>query len=434
MAFVIQSEFPSAPGVIETKRRYSEFESLAKILARAHPAIVVPPIPEKHAISDYATKTAKVREDPSLLNRRQRQLQTFLNRVAQHPVLSREHIFHQFLVATTTSWTDLLAQSDQSHLLRKQRSGSLRFTDNLKLTDKSTAPLKNPEPRFAAAERYTSQFLEQMQHTYRVQKRIGKQHVDMMQTLAELGHKYNSFSLSLDHHTLGPLLEFFGEAFDKTVPITERFYKAQDASATDTLHEYAQFAQTIEGLLRARHRKQADLEGTVDSIAAKRATLAQLEASEQESQRIAAIVNAEGFRGSGFGTSGTSPHSAGHSSASTTLGGSPYARPVVMGTSYYSGGSLLASINSLLDHDPEASRRNQISKTREKIVQLEAAQARLEVELAETNATLAEDLDRFQAGKVRDIKAMLTTLCRQQITHANEMREVWQAFSLPSCK
>ncbi|RKO95824.1 hypothetical protein CAUPRSCDRAFT_12474 [Caulochytrium protostelioides] len=115
-------------------------------------------------------------------------------------------------------------------------------------------------------------------------------------------------------------------------------------------------------------------------------------------------------------------------------GGSPYARPVVMGTSYYSGGSLLASINSLLDHDPEASRRNQISKTREKIVQLEAAQARLEVELAETNATLAEDLDRFQAGKVRDIKAMLTTLCRQQITHANEMREVWQAFSLPSCK
>jgi sorting nexin-4 len=36
---------------IETRRRYSEFESLRKSLMRLYPTVIVPPIPEKHSIS-----------------------------------------------------------------------------------------------------------------------------------------------------------------------------------------------------------------------------------------------------------------------------------------------------------------------------------------------------------------------------------------------
>lgn len=35
---------------VETKRRYSEFESFRKALTLLHPALIVPPIPEKHSL------------------------------------------------------------------------------------------------------------------------------------------------------------------------------------------------------------------------------------------------------------------------------------------------------------------------------------------------------------------------------------------------
>jgi PX domain. len=32
-----------------------------------------------------------------MISRRKRMLQTFLNRLARHPILSNEHVFHRFL-------------------------------------------------------------------------------------------------------------------------------------------------------------------------------------------------------------------------------------------------------------------------------------------------------------------------------------------------
>jgi hypothetical protein len=66
-------------------------------LTRLYPTLIVPPIPSKQTISDYAIKQAKAREDAALIARRKRMLQTFLNRIARHPILSNEHVFHRFL-------------------------------------------------------------------------------------------------------------------------------------------------------------------------------------------------------------------------------------------------------------------------------------------------------------------------------------------------
>jgi sorting nexin-4 len=38
----------------EVRRRYSEFDSLRKLLKRTYPHVVVPPIPEKHSIGALA--------------------------------------------------------------------------------------------------------------------------------------------------------------------------------------------------------------------------------------------------------------------------------------------------------------------------------------------------------------------------------------------
>lgn len=41
-----------------------------------------------------------------MIARRKRMLQTFLNRIARHPILSNEHVFHRFLDGEV-SWVSL---------------------------------------------------------------------------------------------------------------------------------------------------------------------------------------------------------------------------------------------------------------------------------------------------------------------------------------
>jgi len=81
----------------EVRHRYSEFESLRDNLSKLYPTLIIPPIPSKQTIGDYAVKQGKAKEDVALISRRKRLLLTFLNRLARHPILSNEHIFHRFL-------------------------------------------------------------------------------------------------------------------------------------------------------------------------------------------------------------------------------------------------------------------------------------------------------------------------------------------------
>lgn len=82
---------------IEARHRYSDFESLRASLVKLYPTLIIPPIPSKQTIGDYAVKQGKAKEDATMIARRKRMLQTFLNRLARHPILSNEHVFHRFL-------------------------------------------------------------------------------------------------------------------------------------------------------------------------------------------------------------------------------------------------------------------------------------------------------------------------------------------------
>jgi sorting nexin-41/42 len=81
----------------EARHRYSEFEGLREGLVKLYPTLIIPPIPSKQTIGDYAVKQAKAKEDAAMIARRKRMLQSFLNRVARHPILSNDHVFHRFI-------------------------------------------------------------------------------------------------------------------------------------------------------------------------------------------------------------------------------------------------------------------------------------------------------------------------------------------------
>ena len=85
------------PKTATAYHRYSEFEAFRNSMVKLYPTVIIPPIPSKQTIGDYAVKQGKAKEDVAMIARRKRMLQTFLNRIARHPILSNEHVFHRFL-------------------------------------------------------------------------------------------------------------------------------------------------------------------------------------------------------------------------------------------------------------------------------------------------------------------------------------------------
>lgn len=105
----------------ESKKRYSEFEALRTILERTYTNCVVPPIPEKHGLGER-------KDDPRIIQKRKRLLSLFLNRVAAHPILGRDHVFHQFIEGKL-SWVEIMSANSVTHLLKRSSAGLSKLVE-----------------------------------------------------------------------------------------------------------------------------------------------------------------------------------------------------------------------------------------------------------------------------------------------------------------
>jgi hypothetical protein len=84
------------------RRRYSDFYSLRDTLVRLHPTLVIPPIPEKHSMADYAAKPTKAKEDEAIIDHRKRMLTSFLNRCRRMQEVREDGVFWKFLEPNAT--------------------------------------------------------------------------------------------------------------------------------------------------------------------------------------------------------------------------------------------------------------------------------------------------------------------------------------------
>lgn len=82
---------------IEVSRRYSEFASLRSALVNLHPTLIIPPIPEKHTMADYAAKPTKAKEDINIIDLRKRMLGVFLNRCRRMNEVFEDGVWWRFL-------------------------------------------------------------------------------------------------------------------------------------------------------------------------------------------------------------------------------------------------------------------------------------------------------------------------------------------------
>lgn len=133
-----------------TRRRYSAFLSLHQALTGLYPVLIIPPIPSKQAITDYAIKgQSKTKEDSTTIAKRKRLLEDFLRRIVRHPILGGEHIFHRFL-EDGVSWVgDIEACVPTNH--SSPRSSTLLQSHCSPRTPcmlpPTTLPSKSPRPQ-----------------------------------------------------------------------------------------------------------------------------------------------------------------------------------------------------------------------------------------------------------------------------------------------
>ncbi|KAI0044743.1 hypothetical protein FA95DRAFT_218862 [Auriscalpium vulgare] len=444
IAYVIRA------GNAEARHRYSEFESLRSNLTKLYPTLIIPPIPSKQTISDYAIKQGKAREDAALIARRRRMLQTFLNRIARHPIISNEHVFHRFL-SGDVSWGEVLHQPPLSQLPKNiLKAPAHNPTDPnaspayQALPNASPAhPLRRPDQRFLDSEVFTNKFAVHVSGPMeKVTRRTMKRWSEYSQDHMDLGAAWNGFSLN-ETGQLSTAIEKTGQAIDSTYMSTTRLLQDLEQNWQEPLHEYGQFAAIIKKLLVYRHQKHVQLEMTQDALESRRESLTELEKSEREARRLEealgqgrptppgrSLSRSQSEAGDGEerdGTQAEAEEEEPQDPASAFLpphpGPSPSKRRAP-GMGLLS--ALSYTLHGMMDADPESARRNGISKTRETISQLEDALHLAAQDLKYSSSTIQADLDRFQRQKVADLREMSISMARSHRDWCKKNLEAWE--------
>lgn len=270
--------------------------------------------------------------------------------------------------------------------------------------------------------------------------------------LAELGARFNGFSLSEPSPSLAAAIERIGQAVDSSYIATEELSGSLGASFAEPMRESAQFAGVVRGVLRYRVLKRVQQEMTNDELAKKKALLESLERSESEAKRIEQYLSSSGTgnlprrstssaRDPPFSRRENSQEDTAsidsdfpptHGDTPSATQGAPQTDDSSSPTHRKSGsgnfitnkifGRISHAVHGVVDVDPERTRRDTIGKTRESIGHLEQAQHASEQDVRNASAGILKDLKRFQFEKEDDLKRYMVSLCyfRHRICFANE--------------
>lgn len=268
--------------------------------------------------------------------------------------------------------------------------------------------------------------------------------------LAELGARYNGFSLSEQSPTVAAAIERVGQAVDNTYISTEELALSLGATFAEPMRESAQFAGVVRNVLKYRVLKRVQQEMTREDLEKKRHLLEQLERSESESKRIDAYLSGSTTMSSSPRRSTSSAsarargppeprkdaheetesvdsdfpptHGEAPSSPPSAAQGQPQQGPTSPSSHKKSPsgnfvtnkifGSFRHAVNGFVDVDPERTRRDQIGKTRESLGQLEQALEISEKDVHDATQGVLRDLKRFQKDKEEDIQRYMVSFDR----------------------
>ncbi|KZM23547.1 Sorting nexin, cytoplasm-to-vacuole targeting pathway/endosomal sorting [Ascochyta rabiei] len=504
-------------GGLEVKRRYSEFASLRATLVSLHPTLIIPPIPEKHSMADYAARPTKAKEDAGIIELRKRMLAVFLNRCRAMKEVMEDGVFWRFL-DPHTSWNEVLSSAPvanipkqilkappldtanpsqaHSYLPVPSSSAKLKSSGPTSSSGTPTSPPSHaalpsaaahttpgpqvfgrfpPESRDLSEEELDPYFVnfeqssKELEHLLqgpmeKVNRRLLTHLSAWGDDMADLGARFNAFSLSEQSQSLAAAIEKTGQAVDSTYVSTTELSSSLSASFAEPMRESAQFAGVVRAVLKYRILKRIQEDMTKDELEKKRNLLESLERSEAESKRLEQHLSGVGHQPPtrSRATSHSSqrsdnseprrsaevdrasidsdfPPTHGDGSPPSSHQGAPdspdlNSHPGSLHKKTASGnfvtnklfGSITHAFRGMADVDPEKTRRDQIGKTRDSLVQLEQALGVAEKDTKDASSGVMKDLRRFQEEKENDLRRYMMEFAQCHIDWAKRNKAAWE--------
>ncbi|KAL2164090.1 hypothetical protein VTH06DRAFT_3304 [Thermothelomyces fergusii] len=481
-------------GELIVRRRYSEFASLRDALTRLHPTLIIPPIPEKHTMADYAANPTNAKQDQQIIDLRKRMLAVFLNRCRRMEQVRTDGVWWRFL-DPNSSWSEVLhshpVASIPKSIMKAPPLDPANPTpgheflpvpaNSAKLRSVPAAPPAESTPGAQVFARFPPDGNNLSEHELdpyftafetsikelealltgpmeKVNRRTLSHLSSLASDLSELGARYNAFALSEPTQSLSTAIERIGQAADSSYIATEELSSSLGASFAEPMRENAQFAGVVRSVLRYRVLKRVQQDMTTEELNKKRALLDQLERSEAEARRIEQYLSGSGqiqspprrpasareahtHRRDGSSEDTASidsdfppTHGDVSSVPSANIGTPERAPPAPTHRKAPSAasitnrifGPLRHAVQGVVDADPEKTRRDTITRTRESILQLEQAQVVSAQDVKDASASILKDLKRFQREKEEDLKRYMLAYAKSQIEWAKKNKETWE--------
>ncbi|XP_067892966.1 sorting nexin-7 isoform X2 [Heterodontus francisci] len=255
-----RSEFDSCE--YEVRRRYQDFLWLKGKLEEAHCTLIVPPLPEK-----FVMRGMVERFNEDFVAMRQKALHKFLNRIADHPILSFNEDFKIFLTV----------QELASH--KKLGPGFIsKMGGTVRAVASTVRSVKNRPDEFTSMGNYVDVFRLKMGTLDKISQRILKELKEHLAEMKEYSPIYTLWSGS--EQELAEPLKGVASSIENCCKAIEGLTMGLTEDLLPALHEYVLCAETLKSVLKRRDLIQVDYESRVNALANKKAEREMLQHSD----------------------------------------------------------------------------------------------------------------------------------------------------------
>ncbi|AGO12956.1 AaceriADL293Wp [[Ashbya] aceris (nom. inval.)] len=320
------------------RRRYSEFESLRKILIKLFPMTLIPPIPEKQSLTSYGKSIAGSNanyvlpseaagcdlavsvingsvnlNDQKMIRHRIRMLTSFLNRLLQNDEVTKTSIIGDFLDPNNANWNDVITTSATISSLPK----SALQCNPLDPTNTTPAHASLPIPPLSSAPQlmgkdgvstsakpsaedmefsrieYEYKKYEQLLHTgvYKYSRRITRTMHELKQDLADLSEAFAEFAVEQSKGgDLAELLSYLSNANDEAAAVLDDLVGKLYYNINEPLSEAVHIAGAARELIQYRRLKFAQRDMLKKSLLSKEGHLKKLQEQEDDAKAIDQLV------------------------------------------------------------------------------------------------------------------------------------------------
>ncbi|XP_060576029.1 sorting nexin-4-like [Ruditapes philippinarum] len=362
-------------GTTSLWRRYSEFEILRNYLDIMHPALVIPPLPEKKATYTWQNM-ATDKFEPEFIERRRAALEPWNGMSTGSSMsvnsLNVDCIVHEEMRRRMERFPCIGNRCFQScvckHIFIDHSVFVFQAESRLKAISASFR-LKKPDKRFEEVKNYSGELQSNIANLLKVRARMADHQYGIHKLHANYHRVFNEWSgiekdMSEPLQSAGHYMNVDSQSIDAILEEEEQY--------ADQLKEYMAFGESLRSVCRKYECMQYDHERAEDSLASK--------SSQKE-------MLAQGKTAGGFSLSGMK--------------------------------------KALFGNDTQEQRELKLKHLDEQIKLTEQELAQINEETQKFVEAALRDIDRFKRQKTKDLKEIFTNYAIMQIKQCKKGIAIW---------